>query len=511
MKKFTWLLAACALIALPGCYKNDIKDLQHDVEQIREQLKNYETLLNALNKRLYVTGYTSKSGSYIVQFSDGTAIEVRNTSAFITIGTNGNWFIDGVDTGKPSTGEAPEIKIGTNGNWFIGGTDSGIKATGQSGADAPTIVSISVVNGVMTFTFSNGQTISLQTQTPLVNITVPAGGYQIEKWKWLRITPDVRYTDGATYAWILGEDTLSREKHLQHVFANAGNFTLKLVATNGVGSDEQSIAVTVHDHAYTNGVFKVFEYLPAPGQHINKLPLWAEGETPAQMAQKAENALKSNSLVGLGGYGGYVVMGFDHVILNSKEKRDFLVKGNAFTNSAEPGIIMVSADINGNGLPDDEWYEIAGSEHNNAATIKNYEITYHKPDPLNSNVRWTDNQGGEGFVLRNSFHTQASYFPRWHQGNTLTFKGTLLPKTARNTATPPAQNWVLPAYAWGYADNQSNTSLDARIDLDWAVDKNGKPVKLKGIDFIKVYTGVNQDAGWLGETSTEVSGVEDYN
>ena len=43
---------------------------------------------------------------------------------------------------------------------------------------------------------------------------------------------------------------------------------------------------------------------------------------------------------------------------------------------------MVAYDKNKNGKPDDdEWYEIAGSEYNNCKTIKDYEITYYRPDP----------------------------------------------------------------------------------------------------------------------------------
>ena len=37
----------------------------------------------------------------------------------------------------------------------------------------------------------------------------------------------------------------------------------------------------------------------------------------------------------------------------------------------------------------------------------------------------------------------------------------------------------------------------------------GNYVKLPGIDFVKVYTGTNQEAGWLGEISTEVGGAYD--
>lgn len=48
------------------------------------------------------------------------------------IGENGNWWIDGKDTGKPSV-IIPEI--GANGNWFIGGVDTGKPARGPKGED----------------------------------------------------------------------------------------------------------------------------------------------------------------------------------------------------------------------------------------------------------------------------------------------------------------------------------------------------------------------------------------
>jgi len=44
-----------------------------------------------------------------------------------------------------------------------------------------------------------------------------------------------------------------------------------------------------------------------------------------------------------------------------------------------------------------------------------------------------------------------------------------------------------------------------------AVRHDGKPANLKYIDFVKIHTGVNVKAGWLGENSTEVFGVQDYN
>ena len=268
-----------------------------------------------------------------------------------------------------------------------------------------------------------------------------------------------------------------------------------------------------NDKKYTNGITKVFEYHPAPGQFVNTLPTATADDTPESMRQKAEAALTSGSMVSLGGFGGYVVFGFDHTIVN-RAGNDFIVLGNANNNGAEPGVIMVSLDTNKNGLPDDEWFEIAGSEYHKSTTIRNYEITYYKPasEPSNPDesdyIRWTDNQGQSGYLSKNQFHTQP-YYPLW-MGDSYTLKGTFMEASAYDRSDNGSL-WTSPPYDWGYADNYPNNNEKAQIDIDWAVDKNGQPVRLKGIDFVKVYTGNRAEGGWLGEVSTEVSGFTDLN
>lgn len=56
-----------------------------------------------------------------------------------------------------------------------------------------------------------------------------------------------------------------------------------------------------------------------------------------------------------------------------------------------------------------------------------------------------------------------------------------------------------------YADNETNTNVESSIDIDWAVNNKGQKVNLPGVDFVKIYTGVNQENGWLGECSTEIT------
>jgi hypothetical protein len=119
---------------------------------------------------------------------------------------------------------------------------------------------------------------------------------------------------------------------------------------------------------------------------------------------------------------------------------------------------------------------------------------------------WSDNQGMTGSVLRNTFHSQ-EYFPLWlaAQG-TLTFRGARLP----DNAVMNGNTYLLPAYDYGYADNQPNSNTDGcSLDIGWAVDDEGHPVSLNHINFVRCYNAMNQTCGRLGETSTEILGAED--
>lgn len=253
-------------------------------------------------------------------------------------------------------------------------------------------------------------------------------------------------------------------------------------------------------------ITKVFEYSPAPGQFINQIPEYETGDTPASMAQKAADNICGTEMyvISLGGFGGYVVFGFDHTIVNVPGEYDFKIWGNTFKNSAEPGIIMVSKDVNNDGLPNDPWYEIAGSAHSNSATIKNYTITYSKPTSATGDISWSTNQGESGVIKHNIFNTQ-SYYPQWIAETELSFSGTKLP----NNATLENEVYKLRSFEWGYADNVPNDSVNCGIKIDWAINADNSPANLTGINFVKVYTALNQQCGNIGETSTEVAGGED--
>ena len=78
--------------------------------------------------------------------------------------------------------------------------------------------------------------------------------------------------------------------------------------------------------------------------------------------------------------------------------------------------------------------------------------------------------------------------------------------------------WSSTPYGWGYADNysdidgtQTSEGYTNYFKINNAVDAEGENVHLQSVDFIKIQTGVNGKSGILGELSTEIVGIIDYN
>lgn len=378
-----------------------------------------------------------------------------------------------------------------------------------------------------------------QEEIPMVSLGLD-DAYAVERMKALTLHPEF---PGERYEWSLvdscGNYTLvSTERDYVFISAKTGLFRLKLhiVDAQNPVEHEMSIAVWNESVAYSRYISKVYEYCPAPGQFVNEMPLYEDGDTEETMRRKAEECLsgKNDVLVSLGAYGGYVTFGFDHTVVNVAGEKDFKILGNAFYaaanatpgvgssgGSAEPGIVMVSFDRNGNGMPDDEWYELAGSEYNKPETKHHYEVTYYRPSadhvptpvensPItdDSYLLWNANDGTSGYIFKTAYHRQ-DYYPKWLSEDELTFAGTKLADNAVDESGM-GNYFVLFAYDWGYVDNHPNEVADkTSFDIGWAVDADGAKVHLPGADFIRVYTAVNQQCGWLGESSTELCRAED--
>ena len=118
--------------------------------------------------------------------------------------------------------------------------------------------------------------------------------------------------------------------------------------------------------------------------------------TMAEACAYVQSRFDINYMISLGAWGGYVVTGFDHSVDNSGGGVDLAIRGNPYSYQSEPGVVWVAQDENGDGEPNDTWYELAGSEYDSAETIYDYSVTYYQPTRAQAAVVWRDNRGGGG-------------------------------------------------------------------------------------------------------------------
>ena len=269
---------------------------------------------------------------------------------------------------------------------------------------------------------------------------------------------------------------------------------------------------------------RMISFDPAPGQFMSEV--WAQPGIDYALGENGTG-------VSLGGFGGSIILGFDRPIVNHPQNPygvDFLVNGNAFSGTeygvwSEPAAVQVMQDKNGNGLPDDgEWYELAGSDYYMSTTLHNVEMTYYNPKhDGRATIPWSTNYGINGAMITNKFH-EHSFYPADAGFNcnydSITVTGNMIMGCV-NLSKPSYVESHRPQL-FGYADNRGFSSMDIDnvanpydysrniqdgFDLSWAVDKNGKHVELDTVHFVRIYTALNQDGGWLGELSSEILGV----
>ena len=104
------LLVGSVLLAggMVSCsdYDDDIDSLNNRVAAVEQTVKELQDKINA---GAVITSVDPTENGVKVTLSNGESFELQNgapgAAATIEIGSNGNWFINGEDTGKPSRGE----------------------------------------------------------------------------------------------------------------------------------------------------------------------------------------------------------------------------------------------------------------------------------------------------------------------------------------------------------------------------------------------------------------------
>ena len=347
---------------------------------------------------------------------------------------------------------------------------------------------------------------------PLRRYVAAGRSVELHPYIWNGIAP--------TFEWSIDGQTVSTDPSFVFTPQAAGqteiSFTLSDIA--------QSADASSSPHAD-----KVFDYTPAPGQFINDIEKggFAGQATYEQATAYAQARLSAGKFVSLGSWGGYIVVGFDHSVA-AGTGNELAVTGNQIDTSSEPGIIWVMQDTNGNGLPDDEWFELKGSESGKPETRQRHAVRYTRPTAPHSATHWESIDGERGTVdYLASFHNQEYYYPLWVEASAMTLYGTRLASRVLLDTDKPMEYWVASPYGWGYADNYGcdrieewTPSDDPTLtplprsrttyhSLSNAVTADGSPADLQWIDFVKIQTAVLDKCGHLGEISTEIERITD--
>lgn len=345
--------------------------------------------------------------------------------------------------------------------------------------------------------------------------------YGISSGRSLLLRPqDIEYPFDAVYTWSVDGTEVQSGESSEYVFdlTAEGSYTVSVTMRNSYTAASQDLTVTVlpaegtyfraADASSNASISKVYEYTPAPGQFIND---GVTLTTQEEACSYAFERLSQGQFVSLGAFGGYLIAGFDHSVESSTDGGfDLQITGNAHSSSSEPGIIWVSQDENGNGLPDDTWYELRGSEYGKPETWQDYAVTYYRPSSNGTSIEWTDNRGSSGSVdYIPAYHSQETYFPLWITADSYTLRGTRLEDRLVDE-NGNGSLWIGHPFDWGYADNWSGTDPDIdKFRISDAVRWDGEPADLTYIDFVKIQCGVQAKGGWTGEQSTELTLIRD--
>ena len=265
---------------------------------------------------------------------------------------------------------------------------------------------------------------------------------------------------------------------------------------------------------------EILEYRPAPGQFIN---LSSTGTPEAALSIIGEDP----GMVSLGSAGGYIVFRFDGPVINDPANPfgvDFTLFGNSLPQWAEPAAVYVMKDQNGNSLPDDKWFLLAGSDYYFSTSHKNHQISYSQPGAVKDDITWRNNLGETGFVKRNSYNEQNYYpaelFPGYFYDDSCSFSFLKIEGKLETGFSTGVKSYPR---AFGFADNKPKAFTDHifpdnpytneaegyggdGFDLSWAVNENGDYIELDTVDFVRVQTAMYGISEAVGEISSELKG-----
>ena len=119
------------------------QSIEEDIAELNGQLEAYAGLMQG---KLLITGVKATENGQTITYITVDADGKPSAPQSFTI-TNGK------DGEKGDDGATPTVEIGDNGNWIINGTDTGVPATGESGKDGKT-PTFKIENGHLYYQFN---------------------------------------------------------------------------------------------------------------------------------------------------------------------------------------------------------------------------------------------------------------------------------------------------------------------------------------------------------------------
>lgn len=379
----------------------------------------------------------------------------------------------------------------------------------------------------------------------------------------------ITVSNGGSFAWASdSEDSETESTTTTYGLVTLPTTSASTVTVTSASGNTLTISCAQPNGGTTAAGTALYAYLPAPAQFVNE-GVTTGGWGDAYDSNGTVKATSSTG-VSLGFFGGYAVYEFENPIADDPTHpygADFIVYGNAFWNNSEAGCIQVSKDgATWYDIAGSMYYtkstKGATITYTNPNATEDAGITIPASNKGTlADVPYTLTANGTtttGKVTKNTFHNHswfplnANYFVDYvttettrkqmakvdefsfvsrtlNSGNitnTLTFTGTLLTdypgtnktdqigfgycdvhpnKTLGGTiAYNPYQTFTSSS---DYDTKVAGTSGGDPIDIAWAVNAKGAPVKLGSIKYVRIYTGMAQMNGIFGEISTEVCGV----
>jgi hypothetical protein len=189
------------------------------------------------------------------------------------------------------------------------------------------------------------------------------------------------------------------------------------------------------------------------------------------------------------------------------------ITGNGFETWHEPGIVWVQADENGNGIPDETWYEVTGSEDTSNANLitRRYALTYFRvkgaePPPnqygqIIRTIYWADQRGRIGIIGGGWPSVGNDKGISGVDGDWITFTGTIL----RDSTDRLNLNGVGNGSMSGYVDIYTPADKQiCKVDVKNAIKADGTKADIGSFRFIKVQTALFSYGTSFGDISTEI-------